>query len=232
MSEPEGFSSRVDQALILAAIVHRDQRRKGTPVPYIIHPVHVARILERHGWPEDVVIAGLLHDAVEDLEAEDPRRRAQLRAEYGPIAEVPDDPEAFRAAVEAHIARVWGRRVLALVLDVTERKADDGTRQPWLVRKQETVAALGTSDRETVALKAADLLHNVSSIAHDAEETGAGVMRRFNASPRDTLWYYRTAASLVRERLGADDALARELEAAVAGMEDAVARALDVPLRP
>jgi hypothetical protein len=127
---------------------------------------------------------------------------------------------------------VWGGRVLALVLDVTERKSDDGTRRPWLERKQEIVGAMRTADRETVALKAADLLHNVSSIARDAEETGAGVMRRFNASPRDTLWYYRTAASVVRERLGAEDFLARELEAAVGGLVDAFARVLDVPVRP
>lgn len=42
------------------------QPRKGTDFPYVIHPIRVAEILARFGYTEDVVIAGLLHDVVED----------------------------------------------------------------------------------------------------------------------------------------------------------------------
>ena len=48
---------------------HRGQTRKGSDLPYLVHPFAVAMILDRLGFDEDVVIAGLLHDAVEDTEA-------------------------------------------------------------------------------------------------------------------------------------------------------------------
>ncbi|NJN65484.1 MAG: HD domain-containing protein [Chloroflexaceae bacterium] len=61
------FSSRYDEALILASRAHQNQLRKGSAdVPYIAHVVHVSVILLRYGFEEEIVIAGLLHDVVED----------------------------------------------------------------------------------------------------------------------------------------------------------------------
>ena len=48
-----GFSARYDAALALAARAHRDQLRKGTDLPYIVHPVHVSLVLIRHGFGEN-----------------------------------------------------------------------------------------------------------------------------------------------------------------------------------
>ena len=60
------FSPTIDRALSLSATAHRHQERKGSQVPYIIHPVHVAILLLRHDFPEEVIVAALLHDVVED----------------------------------------------------------------------------------------------------------------------------------------------------------------------
>ncbi|HEY8488513.1 MAG TPA: HD domain-containing protein, partial [Thermaerobacter sp.] len=49
-----------------AVWAHGGQTRKGKDVPYITHPLAVALTLARAGCAEDVVIAGLLHDVVED----------------------------------------------------------------------------------------------------------------------------------------------------------------------
>jgi (p)ppGpp synthase/HD superfamily hydrolase len=46
-----GYSRHFDRALVLAALVHENVPRKGTAIPYIIHPVQVATILLRHGYP-------------------------------------------------------------------------------------------------------------------------------------------------------------------------------------
>lgn len=40
--------------------------RKGTRFPYVIHPIRVAWILERHGYDDELAMAGLLHDTIED----------------------------------------------------------------------------------------------------------------------------------------------------------------------
>lgn len=55
-------------ALFYAKEAHGDQKRKYSNEPYWKHPNAVARILESIGCPEHIVIAGLLHDVVEDTD--------------------------------------------------------------------------------------------------------------------------------------------------------------------
>jgi (p)ppGpp synthase/HD superfamily hydrolase len=77
----EGASERLLAALDFAVRVHGKvrQARKGTPFPYVIHPMRVAEILSRYGCGEDLVVAGLLHDTVEDAGC----TREQIEAEFG-----------------------------------------------------------------------------------------------------------------------------------------------------
>lgn len=56
------------EAIQAAALAHGDQKRKGTDVPYISHPFMVAMILSQAGYPEDVIVAGVLHDTIEDTD--------------------------------------------------------------------------------------------------------------------------------------------------------------------
>jgi (p)ppGpp synthase/HD superfamily hydrolase len=61
------YSPAIDRALAAALSAHDGQWRKGGErVPYALHPLHVALMLARLGYEEDMVVAGLLHDAVED----------------------------------------------------------------------------------------------------------------------------------------------------------------------
>lgn len=58
----------VKRALDWATVWHREQKRKypNASVPYASHVAGVAAILSRHGFAEDVVAAGALHDVMED----------------------------------------------------------------------------------------------------------------------------------------------------------------------
>jgi len=184
-----GFSPRLDAALRFSARAHRDQLRKGTDTPYIVHPVHVALILLGHGFDEELAIAALLHDTIEDTDA----------------------------SVE-EIGAEFGGAVAALVSSVSEQKTDgDGERRPWRDRKQEQLDHLAHGDARTAALKAADALHNSSSTLADLRAQGPSAWDRFNASADDSLWYYRQLTHLCRARLG-DHALVRELESTVEEM--------------
>ena len=61
------FTGRVERAIALALRAHEAQVRKGDgQLPYVVHPVTVALILSRYTGDEDTIIAGLLHDAIED----------------------------------------------------------------------------------------------------------------------------------------------------------------------
>jgi (p)ppGpp synthase/HD superfamily hydrolase len=61
------YTGRLREALRFAEKAHRGQFRKPTEdVPCVLHPISVAMILAGAGADEDLVIAGLLHDVVED----------------------------------------------------------------------------------------------------------------------------------------------------------------------
>lgn len=78
------FSPAIERALHTSLAAHEGQSRKRIPgrpeIPYIVHPMHVALMLARFGMEEDVIVAGLLHDVVEDCEGWTEERVA---AEFG-----------------------------------------------------------------------------------------------------------------------------------------------------
>ncbi len=73
------LSPRFYEALDFAALGHRSQPRKGTEIPYIVHPVAVACLVDHYGENEEAVIAGLLHDLPEDTDV----TLNQIRAAFG-----------------------------------------------------------------------------------------------------------------------------------------------------
>jgi len=56
----------IDKAIIFAAEKHSGQSRKGTDIPYIVHPIEVMKILIENKCSEKTIIAGILHDTIED----------------------------------------------------------------------------------------------------------------------------------------------------------------------
>ncbi len=219
------YSERFDQAVILASLAHEGVPRKGTAFPYIMHPVHVARLLERHGFSEDVAIAGLLHDVLEDARFGDPALQKALKTAFCEFAETEPTENAFRITTETLIASRFGPVVLELVRAVTEVKTDGATARPWRVRKDEQLAHIPQMSRDAAALKAADTLHNAQSILSDVRRSHLDVWSRFNCSPEDTLWQYRAVADALRNRLSMHP-LALELDEAVSRLTEAVEKLL------
>lgn len=75
----------LSRAIMFATSAHEHQFRKGTTIPYIIHPFETALILQNENCLNDVIIAGLLHDTLEDtsltaeiIESEFGKRTASL----------------------------------------------------------------------------------------------------------------------------------------------------------
>lgn len=62
------LNEKLMQAITYATIKHDGQRRKVDRTPYISHPYRVAMTLKIAGYENEVVIAGLLHDVVEDTD--------------------------------------------------------------------------------------------------------------------------------------------------------------------
>jgi (p)ppGpp synthase/HD superfamily hydrolase len=220
------YAAAIDRALIIAAHVHETQTRKGSHVPYIIHPVHVARLLERSGADESLVIAGLLHDVLEDIAPDDRRAREGLIRALPHLRRFPGAPADVVRELPAALREQFGDRVLALVQAVTETKKDAaGNERPWADRKRESLKRFerdAQHDPDVARLKAADVLHNARSIVEDIRTGIAAADRRFKATPRETLWYYASVAAVVR-RVLPDWPLTPELDGAVAELERLIA---------
>ena len=59
----------IDLAIEVAVKAHQNQFRKGTDITYITHPLAVGIMLAKAGCSDEVIIAGILHDTVEDTPA-------------------------------------------------------------------------------------------------------------------------------------------------------------------
>lgn len=87
------FSPKISEALEFAAIAHKEQVRKGgAGAPYISHPAAVGLILARAAFPEPVIIAGILHDVIEDTKF----TATDIEKQFGPevaalVKEVSED---------------------------------------------------------------------------------------------------------------------------------------------
>jgi len=154
-------------------------------------------ILARVGAGDEVLAAALLHDYLED---------------------VPDP-----LGVET-IRQTVGRRVLDLVLAVTEEKRPDlDDSDSWEVRKREQIARIRSMPGDAVLIKAADLLHNLESLLTDlaSAEHQHVVWERLNAGPERQLWHFDSVLAAVRDRL-ADHPLVNDLESAISRLRAAM----------
>ena len=107
------------RALGFARSRHGDQHRVGDGAVFLVHPAEVASLLARLGYPDDVVAAAVLHDVLEDTDAE----LAELQSRFGSrvadlVAVVSDDPaiadEDERKAEVRERARALGGDALAV----------------------------------------------------------------------------------------------------------------------
>jgi len=164
------LSTRFDHALLFAAQVHRHQDRKKSGIPYLSHLLGVASIVLDYGGDEDMGIAALLHDAVEDHGG-----KPMLRV----------------------IEQIFGPRVAKMVDGCTDSYGDEGKRKPkWYPRKLRYLHRVRNEDAETRFVSAADKLYNTRAVLRDLRYSGESVFDRFSAPKAKVLWYYR---SLVRE---------------------------------
>ena len=167
-----GYSDRINHAFAFAAKHHDRQVRKGARAPYLTHPANIALILTRYGCAEDTVVAGILHDVVEDC-VRDGWTREEL---------------------DERIGAKFGAAVLETALAVTKRRVDDDgvelSRDDIRADYLERLA--GASDTARW-LCAADKVHNAGSILADLRRTidAENVWGRVNGGRDATLLRYR-----------------------------------------
>ena len=142
------YTPKMQKAIAKAIQAHQGQTRKGKSVPYITHPLSVGFILAKAGALEDVVIAGILHDTIEDSDL-----------------------------TKTDIEKEFGEKVARIVNNVTEQDKS----LPWVERKQQALEHIREMDNDSLFVKSADVLHNLTDQINDYKEVGDEMFNRFNA---------------------------------------------------
>ncbi len=187
------YTPRLDKALRRAAWAHEQagQHRKGTDIPYIIHPVAVMMIASNVTSDEDILIACLMHDVLEDVDNHI-YSQADMRSEFGD-------------------------RVTEIVKDITK----DGATTDWHERSKAYLNHLANkASDEAVIVSASDKIHNLLSIIEDYKEVGDDIWLRFSTKSRDDqIWWYTSILQVITER-GAPEALRVKLREMLDWLEE------------
>ena len=158
------LTARFERALLFATRAHAGQLKKGTTVPYIAHLLGVASLVLEAGGDEDLAIAALLHDVVEDCGG---------------------------LPVLRNVRRLFGDRVAHIVDACSDYRGPAGSLKPeWRERKEVYLKHLRAADADVRLVSAADKLHNSRQILADYREMGDRVFERFTGGREGTLWYY------------------------------------------
>ena len=163
----------LDHAIIFATKAHSGTTRKGTNVPYIVHPIEAAAIVSAMTDDEEVIAAAVLHDVIEDTEA----TREDLLARFG-------------------------RRITDLVMNESEDKRRNlPAALTWKTRKQETITFLETeADTDAKMLALADKLANLRPIYSDQSIIGDNLWSQINENEKNMHpSMYRSIAAALEE---------------------------------
>ena len=179
MTHATVLTDRFDRALLYATHVHGGQVRKETTIPYIAHLLAVAATVLEYDGSEDMAIAALLHDAVEDQGGEP--RLSDIRNRFGDrVADI------VRSCSDTVVNSSAGQK-----------------KEDWKTRKTRYIEHLKLVDQDTLLVSLSDKVHNARSILRDLRkpEIGTAVWKRFKPTKEETLWYYRDIAKSFQKRL-------------------------------
>jgi (p)ppGpp synthase/HD superfamily hydrolase len=169
--KPPELGPRLQRAFRYAAEKHAGQTRKQTAVPYLSHLMAVASLVLEAGGDEDLAIAALLHDVVEDCGGMP--RLGEILKQFGP-------------------------RVAKIVEGCSDCFGEP--KPAWIERKKDYLLAVKHADADTRLVSASDKLHNVRTILADYREHGERIWERFTGKKDGTLWYYRALSDEYRRR--------------------------------
>ena len=162
------LTERFTEAVEYARQLHTECR-KGTGIPYMAHLLGVAALVMgeaggRVPVTEDMVIAALLHDAVED---------------HGGMPRLHEIEGRFGAEVS---------RMVAALSDTFAE--DHEKKEGWEDRKNNYLLRLRDEPDDVLLISAADKLYNAKAILDDFKEIGPAVFARFKRGAKEQLWYF------------------------------------------
>lgn len=161
----------INKAIQFATMVHSNQTRKGTQIPFILHCLEVGTIItnmtRKNGKVDEVAVAaGHLHDTIED---------------------------AF--VTYEMLVEMFGKEIADLVQVQTEDKT-----KTWMERKEHMMEFLSENESEQAEIAIlGDKLSNMRDLNQEYKQVGEIVWSKFNAGKDKQYWYYNSIAELMKK---------------------------------
>lgn len=168
------YTTKIHKAIKFATKTHevyQKQKRKGKDIAYVVHPLTVGIILSQASASEDVIVAGILHDTIED------------------------STDEKKVTVEM-LEKRFGTHVAQSVLSVTET---DRTLS-WEDRKRHALEHIHTFSHDSLLIKSADVLANGTELIDDHVHCGDEVFDRFTASKDEMITNQLKVIALIMQR--------------------------------
>ena len=167
------YTFRIEQAIRAAAVLHHHETRKGSmPYPYVTHLYSVAMMLADYTTDEDVIVAGLLHDTIEDTDYT--------------LAELEED---------------FGGRVAEIVNVLSEPKMVNGQKIAWAERKKIYAKQLKAGPVEAIMIAAADKTHNFRTSVEEYYDDHNRFLQDFGKNLGERIEVYQIIANVINNRL-------------------------------
>ncbi len=167
------YSYRIEQAIRAAAVLHKDQLRKGSmPFPYVTHLFATTLSLLDYTNDEDVIIAALLHDTLEDTDYT--------------IEELEED---------------FGGNVRELVETLTEPASTSEQKYTWKEKKLIYTKNLKKGSREAAMIAAADKIHNFRTQIEDYYDEPTRYFTDFGNNLDERLEVYQAIANVINTKI-------------------------------
>ncbi len=170
------YSYRIEQAIRAAAVLHKDQVRKGpTPFPYVTHLYAVAALVSDYTDDENTIIAAFLHDALEDTDYT--------------AKEMEED---------------FGGTVTEIVLGVTEPETHNDEPLSWRDTKKQYLKQLTGAPSESHIVAAADKIHNMRCIVEQYYDDHSQFLADFGGTLEERILMYQEISNVLNRKLKND----------------------------
>ena len=178
LNEKMEITPLIQKAIAKIGEIHQDQPRRAEDFPYVAHPYAVAIMLSTYTQNEDIIVAGLLHDVLEDVD---------------PTIYSGEDICRDFSHVICHIVQEVS------VLETAHRRSV--LKLSWRSRKLKYLAQLKTASPEALIICAADKIHFLQSIMTSYSQQGDELWAKFNALPEERLWFCQEILQILQNRL-------------------------------
>lgn len=167
------YSYRVEQAIRAAAVLHKNQTRKGAvPLPYVAHLFAVATLVADYTDSENAYIGALLHDTLEDTDY-----------------------------TEEELRQDFGEEIYRIVKPLTEPQDTEKQQYTWRERKRAYAEQLKEAPEESLIVAAADKIHNMRTTIEEYAEAYERFVREFGGSLDDRALMYQDISNTLNNRL-------------------------------